>query len=91
MKLGYIGIHQIGLVTSLKGSDFIFDCVYLLYYQCHKINLNPGGSYRDSSDWIKNKNATINSVNDYHKSFKYAATVTLNHKINWKISEEYQI
>ena len=28
--------YQIGLETSIKGSDFIFDCVYLLYYKCHK-------------------------------------------------------
>ena len=45
--------YQTGLVTSMKGSDFIFDCVHLLYYQCHKINLNCGGPYRDSSDWTK--------------------------------------
>ena len=31
--------NQIGLETSMKGSDFIFDCVHLLYYKCHKINL----------------------------------------------------
>ena len=23
--------HQIGLVTSMKGRDFVFDCVHLLY------------------------------------------------------------
>ena len=28
--------YQIGLETSIKGSDFIFGCVYLLYYKCHK-------------------------------------------------------
>ena len=31
-------MYQIGLETSLRGSDFIFDCVQLLYYKCHKIN-----------------------------------------------------
>ena len=30
--------YQIGLEASMRGSDFIFDCVYLLYYKCHKIN-----------------------------------------------------
>ena len=30
--------HQIGLETSLRGSDFILDCDCLLYYKCHKIN-----------------------------------------------------
>ena len=32
--------YQIGLETSMKGSDFMFDCVHLLYYKFHKINLN---------------------------------------------------
>ena len=39
----------------MKGKDFIFDCVHLLYYQCHKINFKRGGSYLDSPDSIKNK------------------------------------
>ena len=34
--------YQIGLKTSMKGSDFIFDCVNFLDYKCHKINLNHG-------------------------------------------------
>ena len=37
--------YLIGLETPVKGSDFIFDCVDLLYYKCHKINVNCGGSY----------------------------------------------
>ena len=28
--------YQIGLETSMKGSDFVFDCVNLLYYKCQK-------------------------------------------------------
>ena len=35
--------YQIGLDTSMRGSDFIFDCVHLLYYECHKINFKRGG------------------------------------------------
>ena len=31
--------YQIGLQTSMKGSNLIFNFVYLLYYKCHKINL----------------------------------------------------
>ena len=27
--------YQIGLETSIKGSNFIFDCVYFLFYKCH--------------------------------------------------------
>ena len=40
----------------MKGSEFIFDYVCLLQYICYKINLNPGGSYVHSSDWIKKSN-----------------------------------
>ena len=42
--------YQIGLETSMRNSDFIFYCVHLLYYKCHKINMNCGGSYIDSPD-----------------------------------------
>ena len=47
--------YQSGLETSMKGRDFIFDCVNVLHYKCHKINLKSGGSYLDSPNWIKNK------------------------------------
>ena len=42
--------YQIGLETSMKSSDFIFDCLSLLYYKYHRINLNHSGSYVDSPD-----------------------------------------
>ena len=35
---------------SMKSSESVFDNVHLLYYKCHKINSNRGGSY---IDWIK--------------------------------------
>ena len=41
------------LEKSMKGSEFVFDYVYLLYYQSHKINLNRGRSYIDSTGQIK--------------------------------------
>ena len=34
----FLSRYQIGLERSMRGSDFIFDCVHLLYYKCHKIN-----------------------------------------------------
>ena len=37
----------------MNGSEFVFDYVHLLYYKCHKINLNGGGLYIDAPDWIK--------------------------------------
>ena len=27
--------YQIGLETSVKGNECVFDCVHLLYYKCH--------------------------------------------------------
>ena len=47
--------YQIGLETLMKGSKFLFNCVSLLCYKCHKINPNCGGSYIDSPGWIKQK------------------------------------
>ena len=31
-------------LESIKSSEFLFDCVQLLYTKCHKINLNCGES-----------------------------------------------
>ena len=55
--------YQNNLEISVKGGDFVFDYVNLLYYKCHKINLSRDGSYIDFPDWIKNKKATINPIN----------------------------
>ena len=48
--------YQIGLETSMKGNDLVFDSVQLLYYKFHKISFKRGGSYIDSPDWIKKSN-----------------------------------
>ena len=37
----------------MEGSELVFDYVDLLYYKCHKINPNCGGSYIDPPDYIK--------------------------------------
>ena len=68
---------KIGLGTSTRGSNFIFDSAQLLCYQCHKINFKRGG-YIDSPDWIKNKKATINPKPKDDKCFQYVVTVSLN-------------
>ena len=69
-------------MTEMKGSEFVFHYVQLLYYKCHKINPNCGGSYIDSRNSIKNeKNTTINTINKKcNKCFQYAVAVTLNHE-----------
>ena len=63
----------------MKGNDFVFDSVQLMYYTCHKVNFKRGVSYIDSPDWIKKKKATINPKNKDDKCFQYAATVALNY------------
>ena len=65
----------------MKGSKFVVDYIQLLYYKYQKINPNCGGSYIDSPNLIKNKTATINSINQRdNKYFQYAVTVLLNYE-----------
>ena len=42
-------------LESMKGSNSVFDYVFLLSCKCIKINPNHGGSKIDSPYWIKNK------------------------------------
>ena len=42
--------YKIGLEARMKGSNFIFNCVNLLHYKCHKIILKRGGLYVHSPD-----------------------------------------
>ena len=72
--------YQMGLETKMKGSQFAFESVNLLYHSLHKISLNRGGSYIDSREWLKNKRATTNPPNKDNECFKYAITVALNHE-----------
>ena len=66
-------------LESVKGSQFVFCYVRLLYYKCHKINPSRSGSYIDSPDWIKKQK--INPINKKdNKCFQYAVTFALNHK-----------
>ena len=66
----------------MRVNEFVFNYFQLLYYKFHKINLNRGGSYIASSDWIKNKKASINPINKKdNKCFQQAITVALNHEV----------
>ena len=80
--------YQIGMKTSMRVSDFIFDCVHLLYYKCHEVSFNQGGSYIDSPDWRKSKKVTINPIKKDNKCFKYAVTFALNHEETRKTCKE---
>ena len=62
----------------MKGSDFIFDSVQIIYYKCHKVIFIQDGSYIVSPDWIKKKKN--NNKNTDHKCFQYAITAALNYE-----------
>ena len=72
--------YQEGLEESMKGSEFTLDIVDVLYYDLNKISLSRGGSYIDSSEWLKNKKATINPKSNYDKCFQFALAVRSNYQ-----------
>ena len=72
---------QKGLEESMKGSEFTFDSVDLLYYKLHKLSLNRGESNIDSPKSIQSKKGTINPKNNDDKCFQYAMTSALNYII----------
>ena len=49
-------------------------------HKYHKISLNHGESYIDSSKWVKNIKSTINPKNNDEKCFQCAITVALNYQ-----------
>ena len=86
--------YQDNLQNKMKGSDFIFNGINYLYYDLNRITISKGGSYIESSKWLKDKKCTINQKNIDNKCFQYAlmfSTLTLNHdKINRETLKEYQ-
>ena len=80
---------QEDLEESMKGSEFVFDSVDLLYYKLHKISVNRSGTYVDSPKLLENKKATINPKNN-DKRFQYVVTVELNlNKLKVTTQKEY--
>ena len=69
---------QEGLQEKMKGYEFAFEGVNLMYYDFNIISLNRGGSYMESAKWIKDKKSTKNPENNDYKCFQYAVTVALN-------------
>ena len=70
--------YQINLETLMRGSDFIFYCINLIHYKCHKISFKCRRSYIDSPDQIKKGKRSNKPKNDDNKCFQYAATLALN-------------
>ena len=42
-------------LESMKGSEFVFEYVQILYDKCHKINPSCDESSIDSPNWMKNE------------------------------------
>ena len=72
--------YQEGLEEKMRGSEFAFDSVDLLHYNLHKTSLNRGGSYIDSSEWLKNKIATMSPKTNDDKCFQNAIAAALNYE-----------
>ena len=72
--------YQGNLEKSMRGSDFIFDLVQLMYYKFHRVNVKHVGSYTDSTDCIKKEKGAINPKKTDDKCFQYAVTVALNYE-----------
>ena len=79
--------YQESLQEKMRGSEFEFDGVNLLYYDFNKISLNRGGSYIEPAKWIKDKKSTINPKNNDYKCFQYTVTVALN---PYKVKKDLQ-
>ena len=45
--------YQEGLEESMRGSEFVYDRVDVLYYNLNKVSLSRGGSYIDSPKSLK--------------------------------------
>ena len=56
--------YEENLQNKMRGSEFEFDGVNVLYYDFNKTNINTGGSYIDSPKWLKDKKSTINPKNN---------------------------
>ena len=64
----------------MRGSEFVPDCINVLYCHLQKEGLKRSGSYTDSPEWLKNKKATINPKNNDNNCFQYALTAALNYQ-----------
>ena len=47
--------YQEKLEEQMRGSEFVFESVDLLFYSLHKTRLRRGKSYIKSPEWLKNK------------------------------------
>ena len=67
--------YESNLEESMRGSEFVFDCVDSLYYKLHKISPNRRRTYIDSPKRLKYTKAAINSKNDDDVSQMYNSCI----------------
>ena len=73
--------YQKKISPVMRNNSFIFDYVdKVFYYCCNKISLNRKGSCSKSLQWVSNKETIISPRNIDEECFKYAVTITMNHK-----------
>ena len=58
LRKSYLQNYQKSLEESIRGSEFVFNTIDLLYYHLQKLGLKRGGSYIDSPERLKNAKAT---------------------------------
>ena len=63
LLVSFLSKYQEKLEESTRGSEFVYNSVDVLYYNLNKVSLSRGRSYIDSTKWVKNERATINSQN----------------------------
>ena len=67
-------------MKTIKGSDFVFESVYLIDYKLYRVRLKRGRSYIKSSEWLENKKAIINPENENDdECFRWSTICTLNY------------
>ena len=66
------------LQNKMRGLEFEFDGINFFYYSFSKTSIYTGGTYIDSSKWLKDKKSTINPKNNDDKCFQYVVTLALN-------------
>ena len=72
--------YQKGLEDLMRGSEFVFDNVDLLYYKINTVTLNSGESFIVSPEWLINKKVKINPKTNDGRCFQYAMKMTLNNE-----------
>ena len=70
--------YRKGLEEPMRGSEYIFDSICILYYNFNKISLVRSGSYIDIPKFVQNKEARVNPKNNDGICFSYIITAALN-------------